>query len=134
MQVGSAANDHLFFKACGGWSEKGTLYGLGREGPSMFERPTKSRRSSCSTSSTYSFPLVTQLQDQLQTTQNELQTTQARLHSTEEKLRSTKEELEATKKQLDEQRIGLMKLNALSDSFSVLLGHPTHVDNSQAPS
>ena len=44
VQVGSETDDHLFFKACRGWSDKGTIYGLGREGPSMFERPTKVRR------------------------------------------------------------------------------------------
>jgi len=31
---GSDADDHLFLKACGGWSNKGTIYGLGRQGPS----------------------------------------------------------------------------------------------------
>ena len=41
VKVGSAADDQLFFKACGGWSNKETIYGLGREGPSMFERPAK---------------------------------------------------------------------------------------------
>lgn len=138
VQVGSAADDHLFFKASGGWTDKGTIYGLGREGPAMFEKPTTSRRSG---SSAYSSPVVTQLQDQLQATQNELQTTQSRLHSTEDELRTTREELsttrhelEATRKQLDEQRIGLLELNARFDSFSALLGHPTRADNSQASS
>jgi len=97
VQIGSAANDHLFFKTCGGWSENDTLYELGRDGPAMFDRPAEATRSSCSTLSAYSSPLVTQLQDQLQTMQNELQTTQARLHSTEEELRSTREELEVTR-------------------------------------
>jgi len=41
VQVGSEADDHLFLKACGGWSDKGTICGLGREGPSMLERPAK---------------------------------------------------------------------------------------------
>ena len=132
MQVSSVAEDHLFFKACGGWSEKGTLYELGGEGPTMFEGPVKSRRSNCCSSSAYSSPLVTLLQDQLLTTQNELQTTQTRLHLTEEELMSTREELEATRKQLDEQRIGLMELNAWFDIFPTLLGHPTCADNSQA--
>jgi len=103
----------------------------------MFERPTTSRHSGCSSSSAYSFPIVTQLQDQLRTIQNELQTTQACLHSIEEELRSTREELsgtreelEATKKQLDDQSIGLLELNARFDSFSALLSHPTRADNS----
>ena len=61
VQVGSAADDHLFFKASGGWSEKGTVYGLGREGPAMFERPITSRHSGGCTSSAYSSPIVTQL-------------------------------------------------------------------------
>jgi len=107
----------------------------------MFERPTTSRRTGCSSSSAYSSPIVTQLQDQLQTTQNELQTTQARLHSTEEELRSTREELsstreelEATKKQLDDQRLGLLELNTRFESFSALLGHPTRAGNSDASS
>ena len=138
LQVGSAADDHLFFKASGGWTDKGTIYGLGREAPAMFEKSTTSRRSGLSA---YSSPVVTQLQDQLQVTQNELQTTQSRLHSTEDELRTTREELsttrhelEATRKQLDEQRIGLLDLNARFDSFSALLGHPTRADNSQASS
>jgi len=141
VEVGSAADDHLFFKASGGWSDKGSIYGLGREGPAMFERPITSRRSGGSTSSAYSSPVVTQLQDQLQATQNELQMTQARLHSTEEELRSTREELsstreelEATRKEMDVQRMGLLELNARFDSFSALLGHPTRAGNSQASS
>jgi len=72
VQIGLAADDHLFFTACGGWNEKGTLDELGREGPAMFDRPAKCMRSSCSTSLAYSSPLVTQLQDQLQKMQNEL--------------------------------------------------------------
>jgi len=42
--------------------------------------------------------------------------------------------LEATRKQLDEQRIGLMELNARFDSLSVLLDHPAHANNSQVSS
>ena len=99
----------------------------------MFDRPAKSMRSGCSTLSAYTSPLVTQLQDQLQTT-DELQITQARLHSVEEELKSTREELEATRKQLDEQKIGLMELNARFDSFLSFLSHPTRADNSQASS
>ena len=29
VQVGTVADDHLFLKVCGGWSNKGTIYGLG---------------------------------------------------------------------------------------------------------
>ena len=83
VQIGSAADDHLFFKASGGWSKKGTIYGLGTEGPAMFEIPTTFRRSDCSSSSVYSSPIVTQLQDQLQMTE-------VHLHSTEEEMRSTR--------------------------------------------
>ena len=97
VQVGSEADDHLFLKASGGWSNKGPIYGLGREGPSMFERPAKVRRVSASTSAAYTSPVVTELQGQLQTTQNELQMTRAELKSTREELRTTKEDLEATK-------------------------------------
>ena len=57
-QVGSAADYHIFFKASGDWSEKGTIYGFGREGPAMFERPTTFRRSSHSPSPAYSSPIV----------------------------------------------------------------------------
>ena len=59
VHVGSDADDHLFLKACSGWSDKGTIYGLGRQGPSMFERPAKVRRGSSTTSSAYTSPLVT---------------------------------------------------------------------------
>ena len=125
VQVGSKADDHLFLKASRGWSNKGTIYGLGREGPSMFERPAKVRRVSGSTSAAYTSPVVTELQGRLQSTQDELQTTRAELLSTREELRTTKEELSATKKQLDDQRLGLLELNARFESFSSLLGHPT---------
>jgi len=50
VQIGSAADDHLLFKAGGGWSEKGTIYRLGIKGPTMFERPTTSKHSSYSSS------------------------------------------------------------------------------------
>ena len=50
VQIGSAANDHLFLTACCGWSESDTLYEFVREGPAMFDRPAKSTRSSYSTS------------------------------------------------------------------------------------
>jgi len=65
VQVESDADDHLLLKACGAWSDKGTLYGLGRQGPSMFDRPAKVRRGGSTTSSAYSSPLVTKLQGQL---------------------------------------------------------------------
>lgn len=83
------ADDHIFFKACGGWSEKGTVYGLGREGPTMYERPAKCRRCSAGTSLTYSPSFVAQLQDRLQTTETELQTTQSALQTTQDRLHST---------------------------------------------
>ena len=123
--MGSEADDHIFYEACGGWSNKGSIYGLGRAGPSFFPRPARFRGSTAAASSSYSSPLVTQLQDQLQSTQNELQTTQARLHATEEELRSTKERLSTAMQQLEDQRVGLLELHARFDSFSALLGHPT---------
>ena len=100
----------------------------------MFERPTTFRRSDCSSSSAYSSPILTQLQDQLQTTEVHLHSIEEEMRSTREELSSTREELESTRKQLDEQRIGLLELNALFDSFLALLGHPTRADNSQTSS
>ena len=50
-QVGAEADDHLFFKACGGYNNKGRVYGLGSEGPSMFERPSRARGSTSGASS-----------------------------------------------------------------------------------
>jgi len=128
VQVGSEADDHLFFKACGGHNDKGRVYGLGSEGPSMFGRPSRARGSTTGASS-YTSPIVTHLQDQLNSTQSKLQTTQTELQttkdclcSTEEELRTPREELEATRRQL---RAHLLKLNARFDSFSSKFGHPT---------
>ena len=128
VHVGSEADDHLFFKACGGYNNKGRIYGLGSEGPSIFERPSRARGSTAEASS-YTSPVVTQLQAQLHSTQSELQTTQAelqttkeRLCSTEDELKSTREELEATRRQL---RADLLELHARFDSFSSRFGHPT---------
>jgi len=72
----------------------------------------RSRGSTTAASSLYSSPLVTQLRDQLQSTQNELQTTQARLRSTDEERRTTKEQLDITMKQLEDNRVGLLELHA----------------------
>uniref|UniRef100_A0A7C9D1T7 Transposase-associated domain-containing protein n=1 Tax=Opuntia streptacantha TaxID=393608 RepID=A0A7C9D1T7_OPUST len=145
VQVGSEADDRIFYKACGVWSDKGTIYGLGREGPSMFPRPSRSKGSSAGASSSYPSLLVTQrqgqlqtIQTQLQTIQTELQTTQSRLHSTKEELKTTREQLqdirkqlEVTRKQLDDQRMDLLELNAQFDSFLAMFGYPTtHGDNS----
>ena len=91
----------------------------------MFERPTKVRRVSGSTSAAYTSPVGTELQGRLQSTQDELQTTRPELLSTREELKTIKEELAATKKQLDNQRLGLLELNARFESFFSLLGHPT---------
>ena len=125
VQVGSDTDDQIFYEACGGWSNKGSIYGLGREGPSLFPSQARCRGSTAAASSSYSSPLVTQLQDQLQTTKNELQITQSRLHSTEDELRTTKEQLDTAMKQLEDQRIGLLELHARFDSFSALPRHPT---------
>jgi len=83
----------------------------------MFKRPSRSEGSSAGTLSTYSSPLVSQLQHQLQTTQIELQTTQSHLYLTEEELRTirerldvTREQLDATRKQIDDQRIGVSSI------------------------
>ena len=76
----------------------------------MFKRPSRSEGSSAGTLSTYSSPLVSQLQHQLQTTQIELETTQSHLYLTEEELRTIREQLDATRKQIDDQRIGVSSI------------------------
>jgi len=93
----------------------------------MFERPSRVRGST-SQASVYTSPIVTQLQDQLQSTQFELQTTQSKLQTTKERLcsieeepRTTGEEVEATRRQL---RADLLELNTRFDSFSSKFGHP----------
>ena len=101
VQVGSETDDQLFFKACGGWSDKRTINGLRREGSTMFERPTNVRRGSSSTSSAYTSLVVTKLHSQLQSTRTELQTTQSELQTTRAQLQATKEELETTKEELE---------------------------------
>ena len=82
VPAGSEVDDHVFFKACEGWSEKGTVYGLGREGATIYERPA--RRGSSGTSSTYSPSFVALLQELLSTTENALQTTQTALQTIQE--------------------------------------------------
>jgi flagellar motility protein MotE (MotC chaperone) len=129
VPVASQADNDLFYQASGGYNDKGRVYGLGSEGPSMFERPARARGGSSGASSAYTSPMVTQLQDQLQSTQSELQSTQselqntkARLCATEDELRATKDELDTTRRQL---RADLLELHARFDSFSSLMGHPT---------
>ena len=64
VQVGLEADDHLFFKVCGGYNDKGRVYGLGSVGPSMFERSSRATALTAGASS-YTSPMVIQLQDQL---------------------------------------------------------------------
>lgn len=128
VQDGSEADDHIFFKACGGWSDKGTVYGLGREAPAIYDRP--SRRGTSGTSSTYSPSFVARLQERLSTTEEELRATREELGSTREELGATRQELEATKKLIEDQRLALIELHARFESFSSILGHPTRAGSS----
>ena len=44
MQIGTEIDDHIFFKACGDWSNKRTIYRQDRDKTSMFEKPSRSKR------------------------------------------------------------------------------------------
>jgi len=47
------------------------------------------------------------------------------LDVTREQLDVTREQLNVTRKELDDQRIGVLELNARFDSFLAMLGYPT---------
>jgi len=54
-----------------------------------------------------------------------LKTTREQLDVTREQLDVTREQLNVTRKELDDQRIGVLELNARFDSFLAMLGYPT---------
>ena len=83
----SQEDDSLFLEAVGGWSEKGTVYGLGNSAALFYKKPanhTTSKKSS------YTPSIVSQLQTKLDSTKTELN--------------STKNELQQQRTSMEQQR------------------------------
>ncbi|KAL2904190.1 hypothetical protein RDABS01_002900 [Bienertia sinuspersici] len=78
------ADNNLLFEAIGGWTKKGTMFGLGNSAPTYYRRPTSSP--STNALLTPSPSIVTQLQQKLESTNGELLQTKQSLSSAMEKI------------------------------------------------
>ncbi|KAJ8444507.1 LOW QUALITY PROTEIN: hypothetical protein Cgig2_028322 [Carnegiea gigantea] len=65
----SYEDDGLFLEAAGGWTEKGTVFGLGNAAEYFYKRPTAG---TCSIKPSYTPSIVSQLQNELDSTKAEL--------------------------------------------------------------
>ena len=89
----SQEDDSLFLEAVGGWSEKGTVYGLGNSA-ALYEKPvnhTTSKKSSYTTS------IVSQLQTKLDSTKTEL-------NSKKNELQQQRISMEEQRQRMEEQQ------------------------------
>ncbi|KAJ8438235.1 hypothetical protein Cgig2_003624 [Carnegiea gigantea] len=77
-------DDGHFLEAAGGWSEKGTIYGLGNAVEHFYKRPTAGKTS---TKPSYTPSIVSQLQ-------SELDSTKAMLNSTKNELQQQRQSVE----------------------------------------
>ncbi|KAJ8424917.1 hypothetical protein Cgig2_027313 [Carnegiea gigantea] len=68
----SEEDDSLFLEAVGGWSEKGTIYGLGNSVGLFYEKPTNNATAN---KPSYTPSIVAQLQTELVSTKTELNST-----------------------------------------------------------
>jgi len=152
----SQEDDSLFLEAVGGWSEKGTVYGLGNSATLFYEKPVNHITSN---KSSYTPSIVSQLQTELDSTKTELNSTKNELQQQrtlmekqrqqmEEQQRQLQEQqgmmeeqkhrmeeqqkmLEAQRKKMEDQKQALLGMQSQMALMSSLLGHPSPLHDSE---
>ena len=87
----SQKDDSLFLEAVGGWSEKGTVYGLGNSVGLFYEKPVHHITSNMPS---YTPSIVSQLQSELETTKTELNSTKNELQQQRTSMEEQQPQLE----------------------------------------
>ena len=101
----SQEDDGLFLEAAGGWSEKGTVYGLGNAAEFFYNRPTAGTYSG---KPSYTPSIVSQLQ-------SKLDSTKAELNSSKNELQQQRESVENQQRMMEEQRNQLEKQHKMME-------------------
>ncbi|KAJ8446472.1 hypothetical protein Cgig2_028439 [Carnegiea gigantea] len=145
----STEDDSLFLEAVGGWSNKGTVYGLGNSVGLFYEKPVNpiTWKMPCYTPS-----IASQLQSELEMTKTELNSTKNELQqqrtSMEEQQRQLEQQqrkleeqtkmmedqqrmLEAQCKMMEDQKQALLGFQSQMALMSSLLGHPSELHDSE---
>lgn len=152
----SQEDDSLFLEAIGGWSEKGTVYGLGNSATLFYEKPVHPTTSKMTS---YTPSIVSQLQSELESTKTELTSTKNELQQQrisveeqrqrveqqqrqlEQQQRTMEEQkhrmeeqqqmLEAQCKMMEDQKQALLGMQSQMALMSSLLGHPSPLHDSE---
>ncbi|KAJ8437181.1 hypothetical protein Cgig2_003810 [Carnegiea gigantea] len=146
----SQEDDSLFLEAVGGWSEKGTVYGLGNSAALFYEKPvnhTTSKKSS------YTPSIVSELQTELDSTktsltrqrmnynnnqrqrmeeqQRQLEQQQRTMEEQKHRMEEQQQMLEAQCKMMEDQKQALLGMQSQMALMSSLLGHPSPLHDSE---
>jgi len=135
-------DDSLFLEAVGGWSEKGTIYGLGNSANLLYEKPTNN---STVNNSSYTPSVVSQLQAELDSTRIELHSTKTELQQQRASMEDQQRQMEEQQRQLEEQKLrmeaqcklmeeqkqALLGMQSQMALMSRLLGHPSEPRESE---
>jgi len=135
-------DDSLFLEAVGGWSEKGTIYGLGNSANLLYEKPITN---STINKSSYTPSVVSQLQAELDSTRTELYSTRNELQQQRASMEDQRRQMEEQQRQLEEQKLrmeaqcklmeeqkqALLGMQSQMALMSSLLGHPSELHESE---
>ncbi|KAJ8440393.1 LOW QUALITY PROTEIN: hypothetical protein Cgig2_019382 [Carnegiea gigantea] len=101
----SKEDDSLFLETVGGWSEKGTVYGLGNSVGLVYEKPTNNATAN---KPSYTPSIVAQLQTELVSTKTELNSTKYEIQQQhtlmEEQQWKMQRQIEEQQQQIEEQK------------------------------
>jgi len=131
----STEDDSLFLEAVGGWSNKGTVYGLGNSASLFYEKPVHpiTWKMPCYTPS-----IVSQLQSELEMTKTELNSTKNELQQQRTSMEDQQRQLEQQQRKLEEQtkmmedkKQALLGFQSQMALISSLLGHPSELHDSE---
>ncbi|KAJ8428545.1 hypothetical protein Cgig2_003793 [Carnegiea gigantea] len=135
--------------AVGGWSEKGTVYGLGNSVSLFYEKPTNNATANKPSYTPY---IVAQLQTELDSTKTELNSTkneiqqqrtlreeqqrkmveqQRQLEKQQRQLEEQRRMMKAQCKMMEDQKQALLGLQSQMALMSSLLGHPSDLHDSE---
>ncbi|GAB4850355.1 hypothetical protein Ancab_029657 [Ancistrocladus abbreviatus] len=111
MQKTLPTDDELFLRAVGGWSQKGTVYGLGSSARTYYEKlPSPSKATDSSEKST-----VIELQQQIKDLESSYQ---KQLAQHKKKGMEMEERLEQQRKEMEEQKQLVVSLKSTMDQLS----------------
>ena len=97
----SEEDDSLFLEAVGGWSEKGTVYGLGNSVGLFYEKPTNNATAN---KPSYTPSIVALLQTELVSMKTELNSTKYEIQQQYASMEEQQQKMVQQQRQIEEQQ------------------------------